>query len=99
MPCPYDDWANFDNHIYSKFAKVVCSDTPGGWLLAGRHGRRRERGGEIVLFTETAIDAACYAGGERPFDQGAAAADEDGESDARVKLVGVGEEPADVGRL
>ena len=49
------------------------------------------------MFAEAFVDAAGYESGGRAFDLVRAAAEENGEGDFRVLLVGVGDEPADFG--
>jgi len=51
--------------------------------------------GEVILFAEAFVDAAGYESGGRAFDLVRLAAEENGERDFRVLLIGVGDEPTD----
>ena len=55
-----------------------------------------DRGGEIVLFAEPAVDAAGDFGGGGAFYAASVATEKNGESDFRMGLIGVSDEPADV---
>src|ERR1051326_377746 len=55
--------------------------------------------GKIILFAEPTVDMAGNACCKRSFDTAAIAANQDGESDFRMRLIGVGQKPADMRNL